>query len=162
MVTEFNLSVDEWVEPLCLNFRIADWKKVRETLSHRLTGLEEGEMDNTPGEFFIRLGELTHMISEMIEECVLNAGTLPYQKHWWSPALSARCMELQRVMQRVYIRRSEPEDPVHLEQKAARRAYGMMIENAKREHWEGFLASLDEWSVWMAHRYVSGCPTDSG
>jgi len=42
-------------------------------------------------------------------------------------------------MQRAYSRRLELEDLVHLEQRVARRAYRTLIENAKREHWEGFL-----------------------
>jgi len=43
-----------------------------------------------------------------------------------------------------------------------RRAYGVLIDNAKKEHWEGFLALLDERSVWMAHRYASGELMDGG
>ena len=57
---------------------------------------------------------------------------LPYQKHWWSPLLSARHMELRRVTQRAYSRRSELEDPVHIKQRVVRRAYGTLIKIAKR------------------------------
>ena len=35
-----------------------------------------------------------------------------------------------------------------------------MIDNAKKPHWEGFLATLDDRSVWMEHHYTSGNPTD--
>ena len=44
----------------------------------------------------------------------------------------------------------------------ARKAYGSLIEKSKREHWERFLESLDERSVWTAHCYASGDPMDSG
>jgi len=71
-------------------------------------------------------------------------------------------MVLHRLTQRAYSRRSEPGDPVHLEQQMVRRAYGVLIEKAKREHLEGFLESLNEKSVWTAHRYASGEPTDGG
>jgi len=37
-----------------------------------------------------------------------------------------------------------------------------MIECAKKAHWEDFLVSLDDRSVWTPHRYVSGEPTDGG
>jgi len=37
-----------------------------------------------------------------------------------------------------------------------------MIENAKRRNWDGFLASVDEKSVWAAHWYVSSDPMDGG
>jgi len=94
VVMEVDLSLEEWVEPLHPNFRSVDWKEVRETLSCRLKELEAGEMVNTHGKFFFWLGELTCMISGTIEDCILKVGTPPYQKHWWSPLLSARCMEL--------------------------------------------------------------------
>ena len=35
-----------------------------------------------------------------------------------------------------------------------------MIENSKKCHWEDFLVSVDEKSVWTAHHYHSGDPTD--
>jgi len=37
-----------------------------------------------------------------------------------------------------------------------------MIETAKKWHWESFLKSVDKLTVWTAHRYVSGDPTDGG
>jgi len=94
VVMEVDLSLEEWVEPPHPKFRSVDWKEVRETLSCRLKELEAGEMVNTHGKFFFWLGELTCMISGTIEDCILKVGTPPYQKHWWSPLLSARCMEL--------------------------------------------------------------------
>jgi len=56
----------------------------------------------------------------------------------------------------------EQEDPVHLEHREARRVYGLLIDKAKRDLWEGFLASLNESLVWTAHQYASGDPTDGG
>jgi len=56
----------------------------------------------------------------------------------------------------------EQEDPVHLKHREVRRAYGLLIDKAKREHWDRFLASLDERLIWTAHRYASGDPTDGG
>ena len=40
--------------------------------------------------------------------------------------------------------------------------YVVMIEITKRCHWEGFLESVNKRTVWTAHRYVSGDPTDGG
>ena len=71
-------------------------------------------------------------------------------------------MELHRLTCREYNRRMGPGDLVHLEHRAMRRAYGVLIDEAKRTHWEGFLASLDKRSVWMAHQYASGDPMDRG
>jgi len=55
-----------------------------------------------------------------------------------------------------------PQDLIHRVHKAKSTMYGSMIEYAKKTHWEGFLSSLDGKSVWVAHRYVSGEPTDGG
>ena len=56
----------------------------------------------------------------------------------------------------------EPGDPSHTAHKEARRHYATMIENAKKRHWDGFLASLNEKSIWTAHCYASGNPSDGG
>jgi len=37
-----------------------------------------------------------------------------------------------------------------------------MIENAKKQYWDGFLTSLNKKSIWTMHNYASGDPTDSG
>jgi len=39
IITELNLEVNEWEEPPHPNFRLADWKAVRETLMAKLTAL---------------------------------------------------------------------------------------------------------------------------
>jgi len=44
----------------------------------------------------------------------------------------------------------------------ARGPDGALIEDAKRAHWEEFLSSLDEKTVWNTQKYVSGEPTDGG
>jgi len=54
-------------------------------------------------------------------------------------------------MRRTHNRRTEPLDPVHSKYKMARRSYGLMIENMKTCHWEEFLDSVNEKSVWTAH-----------
>ena len=54
----------------------------------------------------------------------------------------------------MYNRRLEPGDPVHHEHRAMRRVYGVLIDNSKKAHWEGFLASLNEKSIWTAHHYT--------
>ena len=45
----------------------------------------------------------------------------------------------------------DPGDPIHNEHSAVRKVYDVLIENAKRDHWEGFLELLDEKSVWVVH-----------
>jgi len=117
---------------------------------------------NTPGELQLRVEELTHAVTEVIEACIPKVAPMPHQKHWWSPLLTAKQAELCRLTRRVYSRKREQDDPVHLEHKEVRRAYGMLVDKAKREHWDGFLASLDKRTIWTAHQYTSGDPKDGG
>jgi len=56
----------------------------------------------------------------------------------------------------------DTQDLVHQIHKAKRNTYSSMIKCTKKVHWEDFLASLDDRSVWTAHRYVTGEPTDGG
>jgi len=98
----------------------------------------------------------------VIEDCILKAGPLPYEKWWWSSLLTAKCVELHRLLHRAYSTRMEPGDPVYLEHRAVRRAYRVLIYNTKRVFWEGFLALLNKRLILTAHQYASGNPTDRG
>src|SRR5882724_4911645 len=92
VLMEVDLSLEEQVELPWPNFRMADWKGVREAMSGRLEGLDADGDASTIGEFFHQLDELMCMISEVMDECVPKMGLLPSEKRWWSPELSARCM----------------------------------------------------------------------
>jgi len=162
VVTVVDTQLEEQTVPPHPNFRLVDWKGERERLSIRLEGMDAREEIGTPGELNAHVRELTHTISQAINECIPKAGPLPYKKCWWSPLLTEKRTELHRLMCKAYNRRLELGDPVHIEHKAMRRAYGALIDDAKRTHWEGFLALLDERSVWTAHWYASGEPTDGG
>jgi len=86
----------------------------------------------------------------------------PYAKGWWSKELSQKHPEVHKLGRRAYERRGDPQEPVHKAYKAARNAYGAIIEIAKGTHWESFLQTVDGRSVWIAHRYASGDQTDGG
>ena len=61
-----------------------------------------------------------------------------------------------------YARRSNPDELAHKAYKVTRNSYGLMIEIVKTIHWEDFLQSVDDKTIWTAHQYTSGAPTDSG
>jgi len=113
-------------------------------------------------EFNTRLRELTHTLSEVIDTKIPKTRPSPYQKWWWSKDLAVKHREVCRLTRRAHNRRTEPEDPVHIETKTARHAYGLMIECTKKCHWEEFLESVDEKTVGTAHQYTSGDPMDGG
>ena len=41
-----------------------------------------------------------------------------------------------------------------------RNLYREMIEHTKRRHWENFLETINDKTVWTTHWYISGEPTD--
>ena len=85
-----------------------------------------------------------------------------YQKWWWSKELSMKWTEVHRLAWRAYRRRTSLEDTIHHEHKAMWLTYASMIDSAKKSQWEGFLKSVDQRTVWTAHWYASGDPTDGG
>jgi len=121
--------------------------------------LEVGEEIHTIDEFNMHLDKLTGTILEGIDAKMPKIKPLPYQKQWWSKELAKRWMEVCRLTCRGYNKRSEPDDAIHHEQKAIRKAYGVMIKCMKRCHWE---ESVDEGSVWTVHQYALGDQTGGG
>ena len=109
VMTEIDILLEKREELPCPNFRTADWKEVRERLTDRLEGLDAREEIVTPGKLHAQVRALTQTISEVIKECIPKAGSLPYKKQWWSPLLTEKCMELQRLSCRAYNRRTKPQ-----------------------------------------------------
>src|SRR5882724_584269 len=131
-------------EPLQPSFKSTDWEEFRKAILTRLEGLET--QDDIPNEVILlsRIDILMCAITEMMDTCVLKCRSAPHQKCWWSQELTDRCSEVCRLVWRAYGRRLEPGDPIHTTHKEARRHYMTMIENTNKQHWEGFLASLDK------------------
>jgi len=74
---------------------------------------------------------VTHAVTEVIEACIQKVTPIPHQKWWWSLTLMAKRTELGRLTCRAYSRRTEQDDPVHLEHREARRVYGMLIDKPR-------------------------------
>jgi len=60
-------------------------------------------------------------------------------------------MEVQKLGRHSYTQRGYPDELTHRVYRAARNSYGMMIKTAKRAHWEDFLQSIDDKTIWTAH-----------
>ena len=135
----------------CYPNRTPSAEEFRKEPVARLKNIEN--WDDIPNEalFLSCVATLTCAITEMIEVCIPKCKSAPYQKHWWSQELTDRCREVHRLARRAYSRQMEPGDPSHTAHKEARRHYATMIENAKKQHWDSFLTSLDEKYIWTAH-----------
>jgi len=129
------------------NYCAADWGEFRKELAARLSELEVREELQDAGEFSRRLEELTQVIKDAIEDKIPKTKPSPYMKHWWSNELTSRCKEVCKLAHQAYRRRAHPQDPIHQAHKAIRNMYSAMIECAKKAHWDGFLANLDDRKV---------------
>jgi len=90
-----------------------------------------------------------------------NYEAITYTKLWWSWELIHQT-EVRRLTQRAFKRWMDLSDTIHYEYKMMRNTYTTMIKIEKKRHWEVFLQKMDERTVWMAHRYASGEPSDRG
>jgi len=97
----------------------------------------------------------------MTEVTVQKTNPLPFTKCWWSKELTQKCTKVCRLGRNSYTKRSNPDEPAHKAYKAARNTYITMIKTAKKTHWEDFLQTVNDKTIWTAHRYASGAPTDS-
>jgi len=100
------------------------------------------------------------MITDTVDVKVPKTKPSPYVKCWWSQELTDSCWEVWRLAQQAYKRRTDVLNPIHHAHKMKRNLYGGMIESAKRRHWENFLRTINDKTVWTAHWYMSSKPTD--
>jgi len=149
-------------EPAKFNFRAVDWQEVHEEMAIRLCGLEAKERVENQSDFYMQLHELTAVTLKVIYATVPKKKPSLNAKRWWSQELSQHWTWVRRAPQKAYSRREDPLDPAHHEHKVLCSSYGMMIEEVKKDHWQDFLKGLDKQTVWLAHKYASGEPSDGG
>src|SRR5882672_7826691 len=162
IVTTLDIDPGRQAEPPRPNFKAADWDKVRKDLAKRLENLSTSDVIQNEAEFYNRLNALTQAIAETVDKSIPKTRPSPFVKRWWSKELSQKRSEVHRLGRRSYAMRGDPDEPTHGAYKDVRNAYGSMIDVEKRTHWEEFLQSVDERTVWTAHRYTSSDPTDGG
>src|SRR5882724_7905621 len=144
------------------NFKSTDWPTFRKELSTKLESTITQHKITNESEFYCRLNTLTLAITDTIESTVPKIRPSPFTKRWWSKELSLKQMQVRKLGRASYAQRSKPDEPIHKTYKTERNLYGTMIKYAKRTHWDDFLQSIDDKTIWTAHRYASGPPTDRG
>jgi len=113
IITQLDTSAEAQPVTPHPNYRLADWKKVRERLAAKLEMLQSGETFHMEAEFFTHLDRLMQAITDTVDDLIPKLKPAPFHKCWWSRELDDRCREVLRVAHRVYGRRSEPGDPTH-------------------------------------------------
>lgn len=160
IVTRIVTSTAKTVDKEIFNFKETDWKEFRKDLQPKLANIPTSEVIETRETFNNRLKALTEAIQGTISKVVPRSKITRYAKRWWTKELTELHRELKKIRNRSKKRRHDTQDPIHEALRVAQNKFTQEIRNTKRDHWDDFLASVDERTMWNAHKYVTGDPTD--
>jgi Reverse transcriptase (RNA-dependent DNA polymerase)/Endonuclease-reverse transcriptase len=144
-----------------LNFRATDWPKFNQVLSEHLSHIAAPMAISTVDDFNTTLGNLNAVFADTIAAVVPTSKPCPYSKRWWIKELTTMRQQTRTLGRRAYCTKNK-QDPIHEAYRVLRNKYADAIQRTKKEHWEEWLESIDEDSVWMAHKFLSGPPSDGG
>jgi len=161
VITVLDVAVNTGHQELRHNFRMADWKGVRETVEERLRDKGKGRIRDVE-EFERRLKVLDAAVEEAIRLHVPLLKLSPFTKRWWTSELAKKKKEMERSGRKSYHQRRNPQHSIHEQYRRLRNDYSEMIRTAKVDHWVAWLEGLDETSVWDSSRLVTGPATDGG
>ena len=163
IVTELQVNVARATPSTFRNFRKVDWPDFRKKLAVRLEDipLPPGNLTSVD-EFDTTLRLLLDALQATIDNEVPETRPPPYAKRWFSKELNDMCREVSRTGRRAYRLRDTPQHPIHHEYRTLRNRYGDRIKQAKRDHWEAWIAEADMKSIWTVGKYVRAGSTDGG
>lgn len=160
IITKLNTEAIKREERQIPNFKTVDWETFRETLLPMIRVIPTDEKITNRNTVDARLKALTDALKATISKEVPISKISGFTKRWWTKELSVMNKTLRRIRNRCRKRKHDRSDPIHEEERKERNRYGQMIKDAKRLNWETFLEEVDERTIWTAHKYVAGEPTD--
>jgi len=134
------------------NFKATNWPYFQKELTKKLANYGPLNEIRSETEFYNRLSTLTAAIVDTTKATVQKTNPLPFTKCWWSKELAQKHTEVCRLGRNSCTKRSNPDEPAHKAYKAARNTYRTMIKTVKKTHWEDFLQSVNDNTIWTAHR----------
>lgn len=142
--------------PLRLNYRATDWDALVEEVTPLLEAIRHSALDH-PNQIDETAESLTDILNAATKRHTPFRNPSPYSKRWWTKELTKlrkRYLKAQRK------HTSDPSEENRLLMEAKRKEYHSKMDKAKSDHWEEFLETISEKSVWTAHRYTSDAPVD--
>ena len=128
----------------------ADWPKLAAYISENLSSWTAPSSNRLS--INTAIANLTNSIKEGIEAWVPLASPSPYTKRWWSPELTT--LQKQASRARRAARRFCTEDALATWSEA-HKSFQRGVRQHKRQHWQDFLASLDDTTLFTASRYAT-------
>ncbi|QRW06349.1 Reverse transcriptase from transposon X-element protein [Ceratobasidium sp. AG-Ba] len=144
------------------NFKAMDADLFRSTIRDALENLDlTGPLDDQSS-LDARARDICQAIRRAMETSVPRIQLSARTKRWWNKELTRFRKKVRKLANRSFRARMTPTHPVHEQYKAWRNTYSQAIKDAKKRHWEDFLESLDEETVWTVTKYIDGDYTDGG
>jgi len=140
----------------------ADWKKIREEVSTRITNDLSSHTLSTKDALEVAVERVEAAVNEVLDEHVARARPSPHAKRWWTDKLTTLRRSLSAARNRLTAIRRRGEDVTEAATsvKLIRRLYMDKIEQCKREHWVEFLDNRD--NIWKACAYTKASRASHG
>ena len=145
--------------PLSYNFQAMDWDKFNDELVARLTDIPIPAPIRSETGFHEAVGNLMGVIQDTIRTTVHLSTPSPHSKQWWNEKLEGLKKEKDKLSSLSYHYQTVTHHASHDEHRRVWNWYSEEIANAKREHWDTFLANMSYGEIWVANHYIS---SDSG
>ncbi|CUA77302.1 putative RNA-directed DNA polymerase from transposon BS [Rhizoctonia solani] len=158
--TSFELTVDKPLSCERWDWRKGDWEKFNEALELELADLPGLRLVTTQEALDERVAGIDRAIWKAVKQAVPTLRITPYSKRWWTPELSKLRRKVRKLARRSYNLREFGDLEIHKRLRLERNSYTQAVREAKRRHWETFLAELEGDQVWTAGKYLSAEPTD--
>ena len=119
-----------------------DWDEFNDELVARLTDIPTPAPIVSETGFHEAVGNLTGVIQDTIRTTVQLSTPSPHSKRWWNKKLERLKKEKNKLSSLSYRYRVVTNHASHDEHRKVRNCYSKEIVNAKREHWDAFLADM--------------------
>lgn len=144
------------------NFRDMDWEEFKKELKSKLSRLALYDPADV-AEFDALSEGLTNAIMETIEAHVPLRHPTSHRKRWWSKELGQARTALHTLAKKAYkMKKRALNHPVIEEYQTAHNLYIQSVKDARTQHWEEWIKSMDQFSMWILDKFVMASPTDGG
>nr|GAT48527.1 RNA-directed DNA polymerase from transposon X-element [Mycena chlorophos] len=143
-------------------YRETDWGKYRTAIVERLKDLPRPRTYTTTAEVDEAIKGIERAIADTTRALVPESKPPHPWKRWYNKVLDKQRAASARLARDSYRWRLEPDHPVHVEAKEARKAFAKAVNEAKRNTWTKFLLDATGSEVWKVSKFVTGDRGDGG
>lgn len=162
IVTWLAFDVAETNETPARNFRATDWEEFREHLKKEIEAIGRIRAIRSMDELDAALERLEKAIINTMDAVVPRKKPSPYTKRWWTKELQMARKGARKAAREAWKYRDYPRYSGHETSRLARNNYSELYKKTKKDHWETWIETLSNLTVWDAHRFIKSGRTDGG